>query len=311
MTAPARIRTVFAGTPAFALPSLDVLLDDPRIELVAVYTQPDRPAGRGRRLSESPIKARAVAAGVPVRQPSSLRDPEAQRHFAALAPRLLVVAAYGLILPAAVLAVPTHSINVHASLLPRWRGAAPIQHAILAGDAQTGISIMRIVERLDAGPVWLRRACPIADDDTGGSLHDRLAVLGGLALRAAIDALEAGAVAEESQDEALVTYAHKITAADRVLDWSAPAAALARRVRALAPSPGAHGRLGGMDVKILAAVACPADGPGAAPGAVLARAASGIDIATGGGVLRVTELQPPGKQRMSAAAFLNGYGAQL
>lgn len=311
MQQPSRLRTIFAGTPAFALPSLETLLADPRIDLIAVYTQPDRPAGRGRRLAMSPIKARARAADIPVHQPASLRDAEAAARFAALAPTLLVVAAYGLILPAAVLAAARYSINVHASLLPRWRGAAPIQHAILAGDVESGISIMRVVERLDAGPVWLRLACPIAPDDTGGSLHDKLAGLGGTALRAALDQLCAGTVHEQPQEEDLATYAPKITAADRALDWRAPATALARRVRALAPVPGAHGRVGALEVKILAATALATDPGAAPPGSILARAATGIDIATGAGVLRLTALQPPGKQRLSAAAFLNGYGAQL
>lgn len=311
MQQPSRLRTIFAGTPAFALPSLEALLEDPRIDLIAVYTQPDRPAGRGRRVAMSPVKTRALAAAVPVQQPASLRDAEAVAQFVALAPALLVVAAYGLILPPTVLAAATNSINVHASLLPRWRGAAPIQHAILAGDVESGISIMRVVERLDAGPVWLRLACPIAADDTGGSLHDKLARLGGIALRAAIDQLCAGIVNEEPQEESLATYAHKITAADRALDWRAPASDLARRVRALAPLPGAHGRIGALEVKILAATALATDPGAVPPGSIVARAAAGIDIATGAGVLRLTELQPPGKQRLSAAAFLNGYGAQL
>ncbi|MEQ8232384.1 MAG: methionyl-tRNA formyltransferase [Gammaproteobacteria bacterium] len=306
MTQP--IATVFAGTPDFAVPSLEVLLRRSDIALRAVYTQPDRPAGRGRRLTASPVKRRAEAAGVAVEQPETLRDALALDTFASHAPELLVVAAYGLLLPDEVLAVVRYPINVHASLLPRWRGAAPIQRALLAGDGVTGISIMRIVSRLDAGPVWLRRSCAIEPTETGGSLHDKLACLGAEALDAALDRLVAGTVGEEPQDEAEVTYAAKLGAADRLLDFTATASALERRVRALHPTPGARARLGKLDVKVLAASIAPGQG---SPGAILARGAAGIDVATGAGVLRITSLQPPGKQAMDAAAFLNGYGDLL
>jgi len=305
-----RLATVFAGTPDFAVPSLEVLLQRADIDLRAVYTQPDRPAGRGRRLTASPVKRRALDAGLPVEQPEHLKSAADLEILSGYAPELLVVAAYGLLLPAPVLALPRYPINVHASLLPRWRGAAPIQRALLAGDRQTGISIMRIVQKLDAGPVWLQRTCPIDAHDTGGSLHDKLARLGADALAAALDLLASGAVEEQVQDEALVTYAGKVTTADRELDFAAPASALERRVRAFNPAPGARARLGSLAVKVLAARLVDAN-CGDVPGTIVARSAKGIDVACGEGLLRVTELQPPGKQAMTAAAFLNGYGDQL
>ncbi len=305
-----RLATVFAGTPEFAVPSLDVLLQRADIDLRAVYTQPDRPAGRGRRLTASPVKRRALDAGLPVEQPEDLKSAAEVEALAGYAPELLVVAAYGLLLPAPVLALARYPINVHASLLPRWRGAAPIQHALLAGDPETGISIMRIVQKLDAGPVWLQRACAIEADDTGGSLHDKLARLGAETLAAALDLLADGGVEEQAQDEARVTYASKVTAADRELDFTAPAAALERRIRALNPAPGARALLGSLVVKVLAARVL--DGACRdAPGTIVARSVEGIDVACGEGLLRITELQPPGKQAMTAAAFLNGYGEQL
>ena len=310
MTNLPRIRTIFAGTPEFAVPSLEVLIAPPDIDLVATYTQPDRPAGRGRRLTPSPVKRRALAAGLLVLQPASLRTATAQAAFSEMAPTLFVVAAYGLILPAGFLAVPAYAINVHASLLPRWRGAAPIQRAILAGDKETGISIMRIVQKLDSGPVWLQRPCRIADDETAGSLHDKLALLGAEGLHEAIGMVGANRIAEQAQHEHQATYAEKITSADRVIDWHQPAVQIERQIRALAPAPAAHTVLGGIEVKILAAHVDDSL-PAVLPGGVVAKDASGIGVATGAGGLRLTQIQPAGKQSMSAAAFLNGYGELL
>jgi len=304
------MRTVFAGTPEFAIPALAELCRRPELELVGVYTQPDRPAGRGRLRGASPVKQAALAAGLAVRQPDTLRSAEVLAAYQALAPELLVVAAYGLILPGAWIAPPLTAINVHASLLPRWRGAAPIQRALMAGDRETGISIMRVVERLDAGPVWLRLSCPISDRDTGGSLHDRLAALGAEALRAALDQLRDGTVREEAQDERLATYAQKLVAGDRQLDWSETAIALERRVRALAPAPGATAHIGTLDVKVLAAHAV-ARTHASPPGTLLERSRKHLLVAAAAGVLAITELQPAGRQRMSVAAFLNGYGDGL
>ena len=310
MTNLPRIRTIFAGTPEFAVPCLDALIAHSDIDLVAVYTQPDRPAGRGRKLTPSPVKRRALTAGLAVIQPTSLRPESEQTTFAALAPTLFVVAAYGLILPAGFLAVPTYSINVHASLLPRWRGAAPIQRAILAGDTETGISIMRIVQKLDSGPVWLRRPCRIAHDETAGSLHDKLALLGAEALCEAIGMVCAKRITEQTQHDDQATYAEKITSADRVIDWHRPALEIERQIRALAPAPAAHTMLGGLAVKILGA-RVDSNLPAALPGCVVAKDSSGIGVATGAGGVRLTQIQPAGKQCLSAAAFLNGYGEQL
>lgn len=306
-----RLKVVFAGTPAFAVPSLETLLAHPDVAVQAVYTQPDRPAGRGQSLRESEVKQAALRHGLPVEQPASMRDAEAQERFAGFACDLLVVTAFGQILPAAVLGAPRlGAINVHASLLPRWRGAAPIQRALMAGDTTTGITIMRIVERLDAGPMLLSRSLPIEADDTGGSLHDKLAVLGGEALHAALDALVAGTATETPQDEGEVTYAKKIDRADRPLDWARSADELDRQIRALSPSPMASTELGGLPVNIVAAqpLLLPQSAP---PGSLLHCAEDGIVLACADGALRITTLQPSGKRPMTAREFLNGYRKHL
>jgi len=290
---------------------LQTLLAHPGVAVQAVYTQPDRPAGRGQSLRESDVKQAALQHELPVEQPVSMRDADAQRRFAEFACDLLVVTAFGQILPAAVLATPRlGAINVHASLLPRWRGAAPIQRALMAGDATTGITIMRIVERLDAGPMLLKRSLQIEADDTGGSLHDRLAVLGGEALHAALDALLGGAACETPQDEREVTYARKIDRDDRPLDWTRSADELDRQVRALSPSPMASTELGGLAVNIVEAhpVRIPHS---AAPGSVLHCADDGLVLACGDGALRITSLQPAGKRPMRAREFINGYRKHL
>ena len=306
----ARVRTIFAGTPDFAVPALAALIARAELEIVAVYTQPDRPAGRGRQLQASPVKRLALEAGLVVEQPERVTTPDAQATYATYRPALLVVAAYGLLLPDAFIDPPVTAINVHASLLPRWRGAAPIQRAIMAGDTETGISIMRVVKKLDAGPVWLTRDCPIGPTTTGGELHDRLATLGAEALDAALELYLADHVQEVPQDEAAVTYAAKLGPGDRDIDWSRGSTAIDCQVRALAPLPAATTRFGTLDVKILAgrAASGPANGE---PGTVLGHDDDGIRIATGDGVYVVTELTPAGKQRMSARAFRNGYGQYL
>ena len=305
------LKVVFAGTPAFAVPSLETLLAHPDVDVQAVYTQPDRPAGRGQSLRESEVKQAALRHGLPVEQPASMRDADAQRRFDGLACDLLVVTAFGQILPAAVLDTPRlGAINVHASLLPRWRGAAPIQRALMAGDATTGITIMRIVERLDAGPMLLKRSLVIEADDTGGSLHDKLAALGGEALHAALDTLVAGTATETPQDEGEVTYARKIDRADRPLDWTRSADELDRQVRALNPSPMASAELGGLAVNVVAAqpLRIPHSSP---PGGLLHCAEDGIVLACGDGALRINSLQPSGKRPMTAREFINGYRKHL
>jgi methionyl-tRNA formyltransferase len=312
MTSP---RVVFAGTPEFSVPCLRALIDS-GLAPVCVYTQPDRPAGRGRRLQQGPVKQAAVAAGIPVRQPLSLkRDREAQEALRALAPDLMVVVAYGLILPQAVLDIPRLGcINVHASLLPRWRGAAPIQRAVLAGDAESGVCIMGMEAGLDTGPVYHRLAVPLAPGETGGSLHDTLAGLGARALMEALPGILDGTARAEPQDDALATYAHKLDKAEAVIDWTAPAGDIERQVRAFDPWPVAQTRLGDEVLRIWSGRAEPAPAtpgaapgatPGAAPGSVISTSRAGIRVATGAGDLTITRLQPPGKRPRDAADFLN------
>jgi len=298
------MRIVFAGTPEFAVPSLRAAAR--HHEVVAVYTQPDRPAGRGRGLTPSPVKLEAVARGIPVYQPETLRTPEAQAQLRALEPDLMVVVAYGLILPRKVLAIPTHGCwNVHASLLPRWRGAAPIQRAIEAGDAETGVCLMQMEAGLDTGPVLLAQTTAIGEQETGGQLHDRLAELGATALSDGLGLLRVGLTPVPwKQPEEGVTYAHKLDKAEARLDWAEPAAALARRVRAFVPWPVAEATLAGERVRIHGAVALDEthDRP---PGSLLRASREGIDVACGQGVLRLRVLQREGGKVITAADYLN------
>jgi methionyl-tRNA formyltransferase len=299
------MRLVFAGTPAFAAASLRALVEA-GYDIALVLTRPDRPAGRGMKLAASEVKQLALATGVEVYQPATLRDPAAQIRIRQAAADAMVVAAYGLILPPAVLeAMPAGCINVHASLLPRWRGAAPIQRALLAGDAETGISIMRMEEGLDTGPVYLMHRQPIAADETAGGLHDKLASLGGRAIVEALSAIAGGTLRPRAQASAGVTYAAKITKEEAALDWSADARTLERQIRAFNPFPGAHSRLGAETLKIWRAAI--AQGEGAA-GTILHAAGDHIVVACGRGALRLEQLQRAGGKRMDAADFLHGSG---
>lgn len=302
------LRVVFAGTPEFAIPCLQACLDARGVQVVATYTQPDRQSGRGRRLSASPVKQAAQAAGIEVEQPATLKSPQAQERLAQYRPDLLVVVAYGLILPQAVLDLPRLGCwNVHASLLPRWRGAAPIQRAIAAGDAQTGICLMRMEAGLDTGPVLLQQRTAITDADTGGSLHDRLAALGAAVLAGALShAVSGQSLTATPQQAADRTYAHKLSKAEAVLDLSAPAAELARKIRAFNPWPVAHLALNGENIRIWHAVALD-EHHTEAPGHVLRANAEGIDIACGQGTLHIVELQRPGGRRMHAVDYLNAH----
>ncbi len=298
-------RIVYAGTPDFAVPALKRLLDA-RAQVVAVYTQPDRPAGRGRSLTASPVKALAAEHGIPVLQPPSLRAGDAQEELAAWRPDLMIVAAYGLILPQAVLDIPAIACwNIHASLLPRWRGAAPIQRAIEAGDARTGVCIMRMEAGLDTGPVYHRLETTIGPDDTGGSVHDRLAVLGGDALLECLGRLRRGELGEpQPQDDSKAVYAPKLSKAEAELDFGEPAITLERRIRAFDPWPVSWCVLSGRRLRVFRAQADPR-GHDAHPGTILDTGREGIEIATGQGRLRLLEVQREGSRRMSVAEYLN------
>ena len=302
------LRLVFAGTPEFAAEHLKALLDTPH-SIVAVYTQPDRPAGRGQKLMPSPVKQLALQHGIPVMQPPTLRDADAQAELKALGADLMVVVAYGLILPQVVLDTPRLGcINSHASLLPRWRGAAPIQRAVQAGDAESGVTVMQMEAGLDTGPMLLKVVTPITADDTGGSLHDRLAALGPQAVVQAIGQLVAGTLVGEVQDDALATYAHKLNKDEARIDWSRPADELERLVRAFNPWPICHSTLGGEPLKVLAAQLGEGQGQ---PGQILAASKDGLTVACGSGALRLTRLQLPGGKPLSFADLFNSRREQF
>jgi methionyl-tRNA formyltransferase len=299
-TASVPMKLVFAGTPEFAAVSLAALLAA-RHEVTLVLTQPDRPAGRGLKPQLSAVKRLALDHGLPVAQPATLKDPAAIQAITAAGSEAMVVAAYGLILPPALLAIPTHGcINVHASLLPRWRGAAPIQRALLAGDAETGVTIMQMDAGLDTGAMLLKRAIPIEADDTTGTLHGKLAELGA---RLLIEALAANPV-PHAQDGAAATYAARIEKREAEIDWSKSAEAIERQVRAYNPTPGAQTQLSGAPLKIWRARV--ERGVLDAPGTVCAADARGIVVACGTDALCVTELQRAGSKRLAAGAFLSG-----
>jgi methionyl-tRNA formyltransferase len=297
------LRLVFAGTPEFAVPSLAALAG--RYDVCCVLTQPDRPAGRGRRLTASPVRRFALEHGMPVEQPASLRKPESRKLLERLAPELMVVVAYGLILPRAVLEIPRLGcLNVHASLLPRWRGAAPIQRAILAGDRETGITIMQMDEGLDTGDILLQASLALDPRATAGDVHDALAMLGAETLVAAIEQLRTGSLVPRHQDPSRVTYAEKLAKSEAGIDWTTDAELLARRVRAFNPWPVAETRMDGQRLRIWEAEALERQ-TAAPPGAVVAATAAGVDVACGQGVLRLTRMQLPGRRPVTAAEFIN------
>lgn len=299
------LRIVYAGTPDFAVAPLEAMVRQ-GFRPVAVFTQPDRRSGRGRKLQSSPVKRFALDAGIPVLQPDSLKEPGNSDEIARLKPDLMIVVAYGLILPRHVLEIPRLGCwNIHASLLPRWRGAAPIQRAIEAGDSESGVCIMQMDEGLDTGPVLMRRSCPITPDETGESLHDKLARLGSEALVSCLQAAADGQPpAATDQPSTGASYARKLEKDEARIDWSEPADRIERRVRAFNPWPVTWCMVGHERTRIWAARV--ADTPAnAEPGQVLAATAGGIDVCCGQGALRLTELQRPGGRRMDANSYLN------
>jgi methionyl-tRNA formyltransferase len=300
---PHDIRTVFMGTPEFATGTLEGLIAA-GCQLVGVYTQPDRPSGRGNKLTPPPVKTLAEGAGIPVFQPLKLRQPEAVAQLRALAPDLIVVVAYGQILPKSVLEIPQYGcINVHASLLPAYRGAAPINQVIIDGKTETGVTTMYMDVGLDTGDMLLKRTTPIGPLETAGELHDRLAVLGREAMEETLHQLCAGTLQREVQDDLQSCYAPMLKKEDGIIDWSRPAIQIHNQVRGLDPWPGAHTWLEGEVLKLSGTA--PAAETGAA-GIVLANSADGILIACGAGALLVRQLQLPGKRRLAAADFLRG-----
>ena len=299
-----RYRVVFFGTPEFAVPSLQALVDGPD-QVVGVVCQPDRPAGRGQHVQPPPIKQLALRHGLPIVQPSKLRSEEFPVQLRAWAPDLAIVAAYGRILPTSILAVPSLGcINVHASLLPAYRGAAPIQWALLRGEQTTGVTIMGMNERMDEGDMLLQRATAIEPGETYGALQQRLAVLGAAALMDALAALHAGTLRATPQDHAAATYAPMIRKADGAIDWTQPAQAIADKVRAFNPWPSAHTTWDGKMLKIhrARAVSRTLD---RSPGTIVA-VGDTLDVATGAGILAIDELQLEGRKRMPAAVFVRG-----
>jgi methionyl-tRNA formyltransferase len=299
------LRLGFAGTPEFAVPALDALRRAHRI--CAVFTQPDRPAGRGLPLHESAVKALAVEHGLAIRQPASFKTPDALEDLRGLQLDALIVVAYGLLLPPAALRLPKLGcINIHASLLPRWRGAAPIQRAILAGDATTGVTIMRMEEGLDTGPMLASRTLEIRADDSAQSMHERLAQLGAELIVETLAELQAGSIHELPQPSAGVTYAAKITKAEALIDWREDAVQVWRRIRAFNPWPMAETRLNGAQLRLWEAQIRADAAPGTPPGTVLAATHDGIDVACGSGVLRILRLQLAGRKALSAREFIQG-----
>ena len=304
------LKIIFAGTPDFSVAPLKALIASQH-DVVAVYTQPDRPAGRGRKLTPSPVKACALEHGIDVYQPEKLKSAEDQQPLIDLNADLMVVVAYGIILPREILSAPRLGcINIHASLLPRWRGAAPIQRAILAGDTQTGITIMQMDEGLDTGDMLLKAQCEVTGDDTGSSLHDKLALMGAEALMTALPAIINQTISAEKQDDEQANYAHKLQKSEALIDWSKPAIEIQRQVNAFNAWPVAQTPIelkGKMQMLRIWRAQAIDRATSDRPGTVIRCEKQGIDVATGEGILRLLEIQMPGKKPMDVPAFVNAH----
>lgn len=301
------LKIIFAGTPQFAAVALEALLHSPH-HLVAVYTQPDRPAGRGLKLTASPVKQLALQHQLPLYQPKTLKDEHEQTVLAGLQADVMVVAAYGMLLPEPVLRIPRLGcINIHPSLLPRWRGAAPIQRTIFAGDKTTGVTIMQMDAGLDTGPLLLQRTYTLTEDETSQTLHDKMAILGATALLETLDLLAQEKAQPQPQDNDLAMYAHKISKEEALIDWTRPAIELEQEIRAFNPWPVAYTSWQSKNLRIWQAKAIISDNHTAEPRTILAASKDGIDIATGVGALRLLQLQLPGGKVMSATDFYNAH----
>ena len=304
------LRIIFAGTPDFAASALVALVKSEH-EIIAVYTQPDRPAGRGRKLRASPVKEVALENDIPVLQPDNLKETETQDVLRAFNADIMVVAAYGLILPQVVLDIPhLGCLNIHASLLPRWRGAAPIQRAIAAGDKESGITIMQMNAGLDTGDILQLTSCPITEHDSGGSLHDRLAEIGASAILKTLEDIDSNNLKPVRQDDSLATYAHKLDKKEALINWQNSASEIALLIRAFNPWPVTFTYLNNKPLRILQAQAL-SENSELEAGTVIACDKNGIDISCGEGTLRLLKLQPSGSKAMDVAAFMNGHAKQL
>ena len=304
------LRVIFAGTPDFAASALTALIESDH-EVVAIYTQPDRPAGRGRKLRASPVKEVALKHDIPVLQPENLKEPEAQDALRAFNADVMVVAAYGLILPQVVLDIPRLGcLNIHASLLPRWRGAAPIQRAIAAGDKESGITIMQMNAGLDTGDILQLFPCPITAEDNGGDLHDRLATIGANAIVKILNDLESNKLKLTKQDDSLATYAHKLDKKEALINWQSSASEIERLIRAFNPWPVAFTNINDKTLRIWQAQAL-TENSDLKAGTIIACDKKGIDICCGEGTLRLLKLQPSGSKAMDVASFMNGHAKQL